>query len=78
MQDLSSGKVLRMVIKKPESKSQTKGEAPNLLRQIQKRKEEFGLWAVSKILWATHHTAACTLPHNFQACRQPLIKELKE
>ena len=37
-------------IDKPESQSQSKVQAPNPKRQIQKGKEEFGLWAVYKIL----------------------------
>ena len=33
----------------------SKVQASNKKRQIQKGKGEFGLWAVSKILWATFH-----------------------
>ena len=40
-------------IEKPESKSQVPNPSPKSNR---KGKEEFGLWAVSKILEATHHT----------------------
>ena len=38
-----------LCIDKPESKSQVQAQS-----QIEKGKEEFGLWAVSKISWATH------------------------
>ena len=45
-----------------ESKSQSKVQAPNPKRQIQKGKGEIGLWFVSKICWAnrqphTHPTS---------------------
>ena len=39
-------------IDKSDSKSQSKVQAPNPKRQIQKWKGKFGLLAVSQILWA--------------------------
>ena len=41
-------------INKPEAKSQSKPQIAS--SQIQKREWEFGLWGVTKILFATHLT----------------------
>ena len=46
-------------IDKPESKSQSKIQVQNPYSRIQKGKEEFGLWADSKI------SSATTTTHNF-------------
>ena len=42
----------KVVIDKPESKFLFPSPSP---KSIRKGKEDFGLWAVSKILWATTH-----------------------
>ena len=50
------------LIVKPKGMSQFKVQAPNSKSQIQKGKEEIGIWAVTKFTWATTHP---TPPHNF-------------
>ena len=52
------------LIDKP--KSQSKDQATNLKSLIQKVNREFGLWAVSKILWATTHPHHTTTPITFK------------